>query len=220
MKSQSQLIVPLSVGGAAALLSILTGFISGIPVGGILTRALLSGVLGGGFAFLAGWLVMTYLPELAALNESKSDGETPAPEPRTGQRVNIVMEDDGPSEGSQSSSGTNSQDSEPGQKASNDNEIAESGEILHNNKPDDSDSINDLVDNLDALPNMDSLEINMGGSASDTADESDSIDSVSEESPASETSLSSGTSVNPGEKGDPSEIAKAVRTVLARDQQK
>lgn len=219
MKLLGKGIIPLSAAGAAALLSMITGFISAVNPVKILFRGLLAAVAAGAFMMLADWLVKTFLPELGELKGQSGSAATEAPE--QGGRVNIVMPDEMPRtsqeplNGESAAPGENGEGGEtlqnPGALSPGDNEIAESMENVHNNKPEDPDTAAAAAESLDTLPNLDSLEISIG-SASEEAGNTETLDSVTP-SPA-------GTDVDLGENGDPEIIAKAVKTVLARDQQK
>jgi len=207
-------ILPLSFGGGAALISVVTGFASGVSPGILLFRGLLSAIASVAFIILAGWLIDTFLPELSDLNGGKVSSDPSAETP--GSRVNIVMSDE---EGeSAKGKADTSLDGYPPSSAGSDereeNEIAETAGSVHNNKPDDSDSDPLDSDGLDILPNLDSLEINMGESSSNY-DEEESIGADKIETEAPVTSLN--VSNKMGEHSDPEQIAKAVKTVLARD---
>ena len=215
MKMVNKGILPLSVGGGAALFSIITGLISGVSPGMMLIRGFLSALAGFCFIFFAGWLIKTYLPELGQFNENKpSDGSQ---EENMGNHINIIMQDDIPEEGMSENDGTMMSGSDSNELSGNrdQNEIAETAEKVHNNKPEDSD-IGSAEDNgLDELPNLDSLEISMG-SSSEEMQSSDNFESAEPEPVKSKRPGA----INPSEHGDPSDIAKAVKTVLARDKQK
>jgi hypothetical protein len=94
-----------------------------------------------------------------------------------------------------------------------DNKIAEETENVHNNKPEESDfgpTVSSRGNDLDILPSLDTLELNTG-SASQLSEELDSVDT--------DTAVSAD-KVDQAGSFDPAEIAKAVKTVLVRDQQK
>ncbi|QEN07873.1 hypothetical protein EXM22_07670 [Oceanispirochaeta crateris] len=215
MNKNSKNILPLSIGGGAGLFSILTGVISGVSPGMLLIRGFFSGAFASGFVFITAWLIKTYLPELVQISENKPSGENQ--DETMGNRVNIVMQDDlhEPTANVQNQSKLTSL-SENGPSEGQDlNEIAESQENVHNNKPEDSDIGIDGSDGLDTLPNLDSLEISMGNS-SEEMHSSDNFESAESEPVGN---IRPG-AFEPGDHGDPSDIAKAVKTVLARDKQK
>lgn len=214
--------LPLSVAGIAALLSVLTGFFSGVTPAMILIRGVVTALLAAGFIVLADWLVKTFLPELSTLDKGSSSEEEKTP--AGGSRVNIVMPDEMPAtrnsdENSRDEGMTGAQDDDADaaelkslDEAGSDNEIAESTESVHNNKPELSDTASDGA--VDTLPNLDSLEIHIDSAGADAPGE-EPLDNVAEPSPSAK-----GGDVDLGENGDPEIIAKAVKTVLARDQQK
>lgn len=221
MKMNNSVIVPLSAAGAAALLSLATGFISGVGTAQMLVRGILSAVLAAGFVFLAAWLIQTFLPELTRISEKDEASEEEAP---GGSRVNIVMPDEMPSTASvhPAGGGEAGNEDETGSAVQGargvDNKIAENSETVHNNKLEESDpDRGEGPAHLDVLPDLDSLEISVGGVAADVdagggADET--VDSVtpSPSAPAAQPAS--------GDYGDPEDIAKAIKTVVARDQQK
>ena len=214
MKFGHDLVLPASITGGASILSILTGLLNGVSVGVILIRALLTAVITLLFVLTASRLARKFLPELSeSTDNGKSHPGSENSPPVTGSRVNIVMDDDtgmsaapiGPSEGDFPQDMDNL-----GEK------IAESAGNMHNNKPNVPDSGPVMThdgDTLDVLPSLDNLEL---GSYSNSS--SDEL--VIEEEP--EATASSGFSQDkdvPGGVNDPAEIAKAVKTVLKRDQQ-
>lgn len=208
-------ILPLSFSGGAALISIITGFINGVSPGILLFRGLFSALIAGAFIFLSGWLISTYLPELSDLGVKKSPVDDSADTP--GSRVNIVMSDDDLDGAGNLESGDSLEDDSlpsSGFAGGTENEIAETSGSVHNNKPEDPDLDTLDSEGLDILPNLDSLEMSMGGGGSaQTYDDSESIET---EAPVS----SMRAEPKKGEHGDPEEIAKAVKTVLARDKQR
>ncbi len=214
MKKLGNVIIPASVSASAALLSGLTGFFSGVTPGVVLVRAVAAALLAGLFVFLADWLVKNYLPELKSINDSGEADSSAG----SGGRVNIVMPDEMPgTAGSESDSGIPGENplvvpSESGDAGNN--EIAESSDILHNNKPEESDLADAVGGEVDTLPNLDSLEISLDSSSEEVGD-AGQVDSVSPEP-----SSASGPNIGPGGNEDPETIAKAVKTVLARDQHK
>ncbi len=220
MKKLGKVIIPVSVSASAALLSALTGFFSGVSPGTIILRGLAAALIAGLFVMVSDWLVKNYLPELKSISNDKPGGTA---DRESGGRVNIVMPDEMPGHGgtaasaaSASSGGDGSipRDTAAGSEGQN-NEIAESSDILHNNKPEDSDTADGVEGEVDTLPNLDSLEISMGSSSEDLGEAGGGgqLDSVT---PAA--SDSGGMST--GQEEDPETIAKAVKTVLARDQHK
>lgn len=212
MKSGFSAAVPLSFAGAAALLSVVTGFISGVSPGSILIRGAAAGFLTALFVLSVRWIVKRYLPELTDL--AGREGEEASSAPESGRNINIVMPEEPP--GPQESAASSESPMSTGvyaETGDRDNKIAESPENVHNNKPEVSvESVGGPAGtgDLDILPSLDTLEISSGNShhEDDEASETDSVSGVSEKT------------VDLGEHGDPSEIAKAVKTVLSRDQQK
>lgn len=225
MKILSKGLVPLSIAGLTALLSMLTGFISGVNPFMIIVRGLITALFAAFFVLLVDWLIKSFLPELSNLN-SKNPEQAEQPE-TAGGRVNIVMPDEMPQpavvarEAAAESNGAvenNGNDEDVEELTSldedqSDNEIAESTESVHNNKPEELDNTAAAAESLDTLPNLDSLEISIG-SSSDQVAAVEPMDSVTP-SPSR-----GGSGVDLGENEDPEIIAKAVKTVLARDQQK
>lgn len=225
MKILSKGLVPLSVAGFAALLSMMTGFISGVNPLMIILRGLFTALLAACFVFLVEWLIKTFLPELSKLNSNDSVQSGQAETP--GGRVNIVMPDEMPQpavvarEAAAESNGAdkNGKDDDEIEELTSldenqsENEIAESTESVHNNKPEEHDIVAAAGESLDTLPNLDSLEISIGSSSEQEA-AIEPMDSVTP--PPS----SGRAGVDLGGNDDPEIIAKAVKTVLARDQQK
>ncbi|MDA3957839.1 hypothetical protein [Oceanispirochaeta sp.] len=208
-------ILPLSVGGGAALVSVLTGLISEVSPGMMLVRGLFSAMTATAFVFMAGWLFKTYLPELGQSEDNKSSDENQ--NESMGKRVNIVMQDEMSEPGNQENSASRMSlsDIDDPSGSSEKNEIAETAENVHNNKPEDPDIGSAAAVGLDTLPNLDSLEISIG-SSSEQMESGDNFETAAPEAPIT---IRKGT-IDPKEQGDPSDIAKAVRTVLARDKQK
>lgn len=225
MKILSKGLVPLSIAGFTALLSMLTGFISGVNPLMIMLRGLMAAFLAAVFVFVVEWLVKSFLPELSNMN-SKDTKEPDKPE-IPGGRVNIVMPDEMPQpaavaretasefNGAVDNTGDEEEIEELTSLDENqsENEIAESTKSVHNNKPEESDSAAAAAESLDTLPNLDSLEISIG-SSSEPDGGVEPMDSVS---PAVSSAKAE---VDLGENSDPEIIAKAVKTVLARDQMK
>lgn len=219
MKILSKGLVPLSAAAAAALLSMITGFLSGVDPVNIMLRGLFAAFLAACFVFLVEWLIKTFLPELSNLNNKGSE-EVIQPV-REGGRVNIVMPDEMPEPANVAREAAVKSAADPDEEGElepldenpSENEIAESTESVHNNKPEEPDTAAAAVESLDSLPNLDSLEISIG-SSSEEVSAAETLDSVTP--PPS----SGRGNIDLGENGDPEIIAKAVKTVLARDQQK
>ncbi len=215
MKMINKGILPLSVSGGAALVSIIVGMISGVTPGTLLVRGLLSAVAAAAFVLLSSWLVNTFLPELSSLETRTGAGPESAAGP--GSRVNIVMSDDSDDSSDSDSDlpGDGPSYRSTGSGDGDDIEIAESAGSVHNNKQNDFDTDNLDSEGLDTLPNLDSLEINMGGGSSSSGYGGD--DGLVSEETVSSVKVSDKQS---SQHGDPEEIAKAVKTVLARDKQR
>ncbi len=223
MKAGHNIVIPASLTGGAAILSVLTGLISGVSAGVVLVRALVSAVIAFLFIMTSSWVIRKFLPELLSdqagqSSEASRNSRDTSPSGQAGSRVNIVMD-----EHSDAAGNGFSRDSEmAGQMDrldNNDNQIAESDVKVHNSKPEESDmesiSIQGGAESVDVLPSLDNLDLGVGNSRSDREDSQ--VDDVS---PEPEVSLnSSGASAMDGV-NDPAEIAKAVKTVLSRDQQK
>lgn len=221
MKKLSKGFIPLSVACGVACLSMITGFLSGVNPLKIMMRGLVSAAFAAGFVFFVDWLIKAFLPELSDLGGGSAvkSSDTSA----SGGNVNIVMPDEMP-EPAQAAREAETASSDPESSGNmgvfespdgnpSENEIAESIERVHNNKPEESDTAAAAADTLDTLPNLDSLEINIGSAGEDTGSD-DTVDSVAP-SPSR-----GGGEVDLGGNDDPEIIAKAVKTVLARDQQK
>ena len=218
MKTGAEVVLPASLTGSAAILSIITGFISGVSPGIILLRGFVSAVLTLIFFMTVQWLIRKYLPELMDLETDKPREPAEDESPRAGSRVNIVMPEESPAVTARDSnpsagiSASVSDDMAAGLD-SLDNKIAEETENVHNNKPEESDfgpTVSSRGNDLDILPSLDTLELNTG-SASQVSEELDSVDT--------DTAVSAD-KVDQAGSFDPAEIAKAVKTVLVRDQQK
>ncbi len=219
MKMTSSVIIPLSVAGGAALLSLVTGFVSGVGTAQILIRGISSAVLAAGFVFLTQWLIKTFLPELTDLSSSDVDAKESS---AGGSRINIVMPDEMPSHtGAPAAelSGNRAVESGEGEAAlSSENKIAENSETVHNNKLNESDPDRASVPgHLDILPDLDSLEISAGGVSGGS--ETEMVDNTENSVTPSAPSTAAAAPAS-GDYGDPEDIAKAIKTVVARDQQK
>ena len=220
MKTNSSIAVPASLAGGATILSVITGAISGVSPGTILIRGAVTAVLSLGFIFTCTWLVKTFLPELTEEDEqkdSKGTGKSGKVE-GSGQNIDIVM----PAEPPGAVYGDLSSREIPGEQEFSglthpvdqmDNKIAESDENVHNNKPEVS-GLDSAVfsggNNLDVLPSLDTLDLNTGA-VSSNEEEDLTEEPAAAAAPVGDSSFNGNT--------DPAEIAKAVKTVLKRDQQ-
>lgn len=213
MKSGSNVIFPASLAGGAAILSVLTGIISGVSAGAVLLRGGAAALSALGFALFSGWIIKKYLPELAALGGSDAEEEMgrsgPPPE---GSRVNIVMPEEAPrSSGLQEGeAGSGIPPAAGGEQASFSDGAIQTGPAAPGISSSEGVPVSPAA--VDGLPSLDTLELTGGSSSSD------------EEGPAAEElaspgGSSSGNQVDLGGNNDPAEIAKAVKTVLKRDQQ-
>jgi hypothetical protein len=220
LKSGTSIALPASLTGGAAILSVITGFISGVSTGTILIRGAATAVITFGFIFGCTWLIRTFLPELTEEGERSEDNplQKEGNVEASGQNINIVM----PAETPGSVQGIPPQQDIPGEPVDNglshpvdqmDNKIAESGENVHNNKPEvseiDTSGFSD-GNNLDVLPSLDTLDLNTGA-VSSNEDEDLTEEPAAAAAPVSDNGFNAS--------NDPAEIAKAVKTVLKRDQQ-
>lgn len=213
MKSAYDAVLPASITGGTAILSIIIGFISAVSPGVILLRAMITAVLTFLFILSVRWIVMKYLPELTEGEEKSSSGHVTAGDlDQSENKINILMPEESPLAGGNVHS--SSPDGEIPKVDSLDNQIAENADFVHNNKSELSHSpamVSSGGNDLDILPSLDTLDLNSGSESSSSEDfETGEIDTVNVSKPVA----------NRGGEQDPAEIAKAVKTVLSRDQQK
>lgn len=211
--------------GFGLLLSLLTGAISGVPFGTLLVRAILWGVVfgcvGGGLSYL----ISRYLPELLAIAPAG-----PQEDQDRGRNVDIVLPDENPHADQLDDDVTG--DAEP-------DELDERGTTLTRSGEDSGEGVStSLVEEVEELgaaeeseerhpfrsaeragngtlsseelPDLDdgdTLFSHREGTASNG--DYDDISSFSGGRPGAET---------PGVGADPEDVAKAIRTVLKRDQ--
>ena len=223
MNTGRNIIIPASLTGGTVILSVLTGLISGVSAGVVLFRALLIAAVTFIFAMAAVWVVKTYLPELLMSDgrESSSKNDSAgASSDQAGSRVNIVMDNETDNPGGAPFTGADN----TGQVHELDNgdiQIAESEGNVHNSKLEEtameSVAIQGGGASVDVLPSLDNLDF--GTSAAEHSEDSDEMEVETPSEPEVSLRSSHGGS-GMAENSDPAEIAKAVKTVLSRDQQK
>ncbi len=220
LKTGSNIAIPASLTGGATILSIITGAVSGVSPGTILIRGAATAVLSFGFIFACVWLIKTFLPELTEEVENKDSRKTDdsGKAGESGQNVNIVM----PAEPPGAASGIPTTREFPEEQEFSgltnpidqmDNKIAESDENVHNNKPEVSEINTSFLsggNHLDVLPSLDTLDLNTGA-VSSNEEEDLTVEPAAAAAPVGNGSFNGS--------NDPEEIAKAVKTVLKRDQQ-
>ena len=221
MKTEFNIIIPASLTGGATILSVITGMVSGVSTGVVLLRAIITAVITFLFVMASRWAVKTFLPELLTSGDNETPGQTgttAAAAEQAGTRVNIVMDDD-PEAPAGNLRMDGDLDGQVDRLDTGDNQFAEPDGNVHNSKPEESAmetvTILDGGNSVDVLPSLDNL--NFGTVSGSSQEEPEDLDNPSE----SEVSLSSpqgGSDL--GANSDPAEIAKAVKTVLSRDQQK
>ncbi len=221
MKAGRNIIIPASLTGGALILSVLIGLLSGVSAGVVLFRALITAAVTFVFVMGSAWAVKTYLPELlisdGSESPSKNDSDQ-ASSDQAGSRVNIVLDDDSDNPGGASFAG---QPEQLDELEDGENQIAESDGNVHNSKLEESAMDTVTIQgggaSVDVLPSLDNLDF--GSSSAGRSDDPDDMDVETPSEP--EVSMrSSQRGSGMADNSDPEEIAKAVKTVLSRDQQK
>lgn len=206
----------------AAVVSILSAGIGGISFLRIILRALISAVSFGVFMTGLFWLIHRFLPEMFSENESAEKYE----EETTGTKLNMVVEDDIPmTSASPSSHGIQPQSVDDAGKKDSENE--EDMEVLEEKKSvATAEGIPDFNES-GKLPDIESFTSDF--SESEESGEKDGKDGNAGQSDMSSLSdeSSSYTSIRSSndeardyfkENSTPEEMAKAVRTVVKRDE--
>lgn len=196
---------PAIAGGFAFIAATLIGLINSVGIVSVLGRSLVSGITFGALAMLAEWVLRSFLPELF-IDVSESPGGD-----ESGEQVNIVLPDENPhleSEGGL-------EKVEPSEDL--DEEVAE---VILAKEWDDGPSpakdlertgdVSDILDSVDELPDMGSF----AGDFEET--------SFTEEegfAPSVE-NISHGDvdSINGDKENSPQQMAKAIQTILKKDQ--
>lgn len=211
--------LPAYCAGGAFLLSILAGAIGGVRFGTLLLRALIGGSLIGGLAFGIDFLLRQYLPELY---EGFSED---------GRNVDITIADENP----HSNTGDGEQTGESARVErglpSGDHSIDEGSDDSHAEQDvgmgdDDVSEVEELGSaegNSKPQTSAESQNASQGASGGDSSSDLPSFDTVEEsfkEETASSGPTDDITSVDVmGTGEDPEVVAKAVRTIMKRDQE-
>ncbi len=191
MKIPGKLMTALGAGAAAAVISLSLGFLNSVRFDKIAVRLLSFWVVTTGFVLLAGYLIDSFLLDT-------EEGEEGMPDNLTGHHVNILSpesHDDG-AEGHPEFESFDEPDTPEGKRA-----VSSAG----------------VLDAMDELPDLDILE-----GAYDDQDRTPEkrndrgLDSLE---PAVNRMAASSAVPDFGENNDPAEIARAVKTVLARDRE-
>lgn len=222
---------------AAAALSVLLAGLSGAPLLTLLFRALLSALLFGGLTALASWVFYRFIPEL--FEDSTDSDETPA---AVGGNLNVVVGEDLSSDEQEDFNESETQ-ADQGDISARPAVSSESGEPVEPEESEDPEELedsdqpktkwnveqNDFKEG-DKLPDIESFSGNfssdrISGDGSSNAEEGSG--SISEEKDLSEGPSSYMQGVNSSEdearsyftkNSTPEEMAKAVRTVVKRDE--
>ncbi len=194
MKLPGKLTKALGSGAAAALISLTLGFLNSVKPDKILVRALFFAVAAAAFVLLAGYLMDNFLS--FSDEESEEDGDDAEEQP--GRRVNILS----PGMGNEAG----------------DNEAPEPLEAAHTGQGEGAaPPVGENIDD-DDLPSLDVLEESGdGGNSTELKDSADALESSPQ--PVVDSMAGSPLVSDFGENNDPVEIAKAVKTVLARDKE-
>ena len=229
----------LIASGAAAVLSMIVGIVSGVEFFVLLLRALVGGLLFGGLVYGAFFLLRRYVPDLVASPE-KTESEV---EPELGSKVDIVLQGEGPQTEAQSpedldesmaftreapspskagrspvETGADTEDflyanesllDEPTEAEAVTEEPVASSALEAHAAPS---GVSSGIDDLDVLPDLESLSDGfvplsheMGGASTHEYEESEPRNREPR---------------GKGEGADPAMLAKAVRTLLKRDQER
>ena len=213
-------------GAAAALLSFIIGIFSEVTPGALFFRAVLSGLLFAGFSAGAGILVKKFLPEIF------EDQEEEREESETGGHVDIVLDENDDSadmEGDESAGLSDASDSmdEGGSKTASQTAGAEeSFEAVEtaSSDPDAAEEIEEVEElepagagnsaggngNSD-IPDIGEFENKFAAAGSDVED--------LENADSGSSSLSGGSFEVLGGSHDPMEAAKAIQTILKKEQE-
>lgn len=214
-----------AIAGTAFLLSAISAAFAGVPFGVLLMRALVSGVLFGGAGIGAELLVQSQLPELYALlrGESAEESENSSQEAGTGgENVDIVLESEeegefgaGPLSGDEDATNT-----EEGAPIGGDEFVEEVEEVSSDGveesepivPPQEEAAETEEPGSGDDLPNI--------GEFSETFQEDRSNQSSATDQGSNIGNLGESSGQGPQGSGneDPAAIARAIQTVLKREE--
>jgi hypothetical protein len=168
-------------GAGAFLLSLGVGLVSRNPVAVALTRAVVLSILFAGLGAAARFVVMKYLPEVAAAQPSA--GEAPS-----GQAIDITLPEESPAAAARASAYRRSQAEAPGDTEVSDAGLAEAdmsapGEVLGLDEPPSPEGAVAGGDLDDLLPPLTDTGSAAGSGESEGEDSVEEAESVSEEGP-------------------------------------
>ncbi|WP_394706921.1 hypothetical protein [Marispirochaeta sp.] len=198
--------------GFAFIVSFLVGLISGVGFGSIILRALLSAMIFAGIGMGISLIGKTLFPELVLDENNTTDQDTDGdgePEKASGGTVDITLEDDEEDNNTvtpQSGGGLFSEDDEFVEEIQS-SSSTEPEAVVSGEENGESDEALDSFESVDGLPSLDAF--------------SDSFES-SWDTDSSGGSAASGQEADidiMGETQNPGEVAKAVKTMMKRDQE-
>lgn len=242
----------LPAGGAALVISLLVGILAGVSLGAALVRALISGVVFAALAAVVSMVSTRLLPGIAsgpaasagdgdmgfdddeagsdldepvAATPGADEGEQASPAPRSGSRLNIVVDDSVDADDVNQAEDTGDDDDpatadlvEEVEESAADDEAEVMSAAISEQQDGSSVEIDDTM--LDEMPDIGSFAGSfVSGEASDDEDGSgsDGFD-PGPSGGASGGASSGGRGIRVGDKNEaPEQIAKALQTMLKRD---
>ncbi len=213
-------------GIAGFVVSLLSGFISGNPIGVVFFRSFLSAIVLAGLAVGVGFVIKKYFPELESIIGERKGPESKETDRVGGEEVDIVIPEENPhssgepeeaeeveilneNEGIEVESGVEilDEDVEPGSKVqegsgTSGEEVKEESNESVSNEPE-SDIVTGVVD---TLPELEGLQL-------------DSVETGSVENKSGTSGNRSVKSDVLGTEVDPSTLAKAVRSFMKKDEE-
>ena len=201
--------VPAGAAGVAFVIAMLTGLIAGVGFGAAFLRSIAGGAVFGLGAFGARALARKYLPELFRPNAAAAarQDDIEQEEFDDAGAVDITIAEENPHLRERRQEEDDSVD----EFASEDDDIVHEAEVGELETVDDADDIQGVSEES-GLPSFDSLESSFQTDGAPESDEEPGDSSVLEVRQASASDV-----VGRGE--DPADIARAVRTLLKRDEQ-
>ncbi len=191
----------------AFFLSVTAGIIGGVSAGVILLRALAGGIIFGGFGYLLQFLLLPkFLPEL--LESGGDSGDTGVHEV-SGSNVDIVIDDNEPAVDTAAAESRSTE--EPDEFSESGGDVPETGVSMEEEAEISSGGASEIV----------SSEIETGDSG-----ELPNIDAFSDVFNSVEVDADKGASLTGavsvdimGQQEDPGTVAKAIRTIMKKDQE-
>ena len=200
--------------GAALIIALLIGLFSGVGFGSVLLKSLLSGIIFGGLAFGIDFVARKFLPELFSSNfesddSENADNEIDIPEPIADgtPNINIVLDEENPHAAAKPQDDDGDFVEEI--KAVNDDE-GNISEALPEG------AVSDVEEIEDDLPSLDQFSSSFADGVGDT------IESSNGAGPNSGSKSLGGAKSEAvdimGDEHSPADVARAVQTLLAKDE--